>query len=65
MYGGQALLTCYKVMVKATAGGGGMGLVVCRTPEELGSAVDTVRSRGAALFKDSGLFLEKYVENAR
>lgn len=51
--------------MKATAGGGGMGLVVCRTREELDSAIDTVRSRGTALFKDSGLFLEKYVENAR
>ncbi|KAK3314115.1 urea carboxylase [Apodospora peruviana] len=55
----------YPVMVKATAGGGGMGLFVCREPESLDAAIDTVKSRGAALFKDSGFFLEKYVENAR
>ncbi len=30
-------------MVKATAGGGGMGLVVCRSPDQLSDAVDTVR----------------------
>lgn len=52
-------------MVKATAGGGGMGLTVCRTEGQLADAVETVRSRGAALFKDSGLFLEKYVDNSR
>lgn len=52
-------------MVKATAGGGGMGLVVCHSPDQLSEAVDSVRSRGKTLFKDDGLFLEKYVGNAR
>jgi urea carboxylase len=52
-------------MVKATAGGGGMGLQVCHNHEELQSAVETVKSRGSKLFKNSGFFLEKYVENGR
>jgi urea carboxylase len=52
-------------MVKATAGGGGMGLVVCHSPNELSVAIDAVKSRGQTLFKDGGLFLEKYVSNAR
>ncbi|EXJ84743.1 hypothetical protein A1O3_05415 [Capronia epimyces CBS 606.96] len=55
----------YPVMVKATAGGGGMGLQVCRSSAELHGAVATVRSRGQALFKDAGFFLEKFVENGR
>ncbi|KAK5174873.1 uncharacterized protein LTR77_000009 [Saxophila tyrrhenica] len=54
-----------QVMVKATAGGGGMGLVVCHGPEKLAEAVTSVRSRGKTLFKDDGLFLERYVGNAR
>ena len=52
-------------MVKATAGGGGMGLVVCHRQENLEDAIVSVRSRGKALFKDDGLFLERYVGNAR
>jgi len=52
-------------MVKATAGGGGMGLVVCHKQEDLADAIASVRSRGKSLFKDDGLFLEKYVGNAR
>lgn len=52
-------------MVKATAGGGGMGLQICRSASELDGAVEKVRSRGATLFKNAGFFLEKFVENAR
>lgn len=52
-------------MVKATAGGGGMGLQVCRDSAQLKSAVESVKSRGGALFQNSGLFLEKYVESGR
>lgn len=52
-------------MVKATAGGGGMGLIACHDPDKLVAAIDVVRSRGESLFKDGGLFLEKYVSNAR
>lgn len=55
----------YPVMVKATAGGGGMGLQVCRGVEELRKAFETVKSRGGALFNNAGLFLEKYVESGR
>lgn len=42
-----------------------MGLVVCRTPEELDKAIDSVRNRGKTLFKNEDLFLEKYIANAR
>lgn len=39
------------VMLKATGGGGGMGLVVCHSTSEVKEGFKTVRSRGEALFK--------------
>ncbi|KAH8787811.1 putative urea amidolyase [Diaporthe sp. PMI_573] len=50
----------YPVMLKSTAGGGGMGLQTCGDESELRKAFETVQSRGAALFKNAGVFLEKY-----
>ena len=41
----------FPVMLKATGGGGGMGLVVCHGPDEVKEGFKTVRSRGEALFK--------------
>ena len=55
----------YPVMLKSTAGGGGIGMRVCRDPGELGDAFDSVQRLSASNFKESGLFLEKYVERAR
>ncbi|KAK7990729.1 urea carboxylase [Apiospora arundinis] len=50
----------YPVMLKSTAGGGGMGLQTCADEVELRAAFETVTSRGATLFQDAGVFLEKY-----
>ena len=50
----------YPVMLKSTAGGGGMGLLTCADESELRKSFQTVQSRGAALFKNSGVFLERY-----
>lgn len=50
----------FPVMLKSTAGGGGMGLQTCGDGEELRRAFETVQSRGEALFKNAGVFLEKY-----
>ena len=47
-------------MLKATAGGGGMGLLTCMSEEEVRRSFETVRSRGEALFKNAGMFLERY-----
>lgn len=47
-------------MLKATAGGGGMGLMICHNPEELRKSFVQVKSRGEILFKNSGVFLERY-----
>lgn len=55
----------FPVMLKSTAGGGGIGMRVCRTEEELRESFETVRRLGAANFKDSGIYVEKFVERAR
>lgn len=52
-------------MLKATGGGGGMGLQVCQSAEELGAAFATVRSRGEQVFRNSGVLLEKYYPRSR
>ncbi|KAK0931584.1 hypothetical protein LTR29_016353 [Friedmanniomyces endolithicus] len=48
----------FPVMLKATGGGGGMGLVVCHTSEQVKEGFETVRSRGETLFKNPGLLVE-------
>ncbi|KAH6955798.1 putative urea amidolyase [Ilyonectria sp. MPI-CAGE-AT-0026] len=50
----------FPVMLKATAGGGGMGLLVCADEAEIRKNYQTVQSRGASLFKNSGVFVERY-----
>lgn len=50
----------YPVMLKATAGGGGMGLLTCADEKEVRQNFQTVQSRGSSLFKNSGVFLERY-----
>src|SRR6201992_2691114 len=47
-------------MLKATAGGGGMGLLTCNDENEVRQSFKTVQSRGEALFKNAGLFIEKF-----
>ncbi|WP_445372585.1 urea carboxylase [Methylomonas sp. HW2-6] len=55
----------YPVMLKSTAGGGGIGMRLCRTEAELCEAFAVVQRLSAANFKDSGLYLEKFIERAR
>ncbi|KAL5049542.1 hypothetical protein BDW71DRAFT_150423 [Aspergillus fruticulosus] len=50
----------FPIMLKATAGGGGMGLLTCNTEKEVRESFQTVQSRGEALFKNAGLFIERY-----
>ncbi|KAJ6150825.1 urea amidolyase [Penicillium chermesinum] len=50
----------YPVMLKATAGGGGMGLLTCVDETELRDNFRTVQSRASSLFKNAGVFLERY-----
>ena len=55
----------YPVILKSTAGGGGIGMRVCYTTEELMGAYDSCSHLAKANFNNAGLFLEKYLEKAR
>jgi urea carboxylase len=55
----------YPVMLKSTAGGGGIGMRICHNQLELAAAFESVQYLAKNHFKDSGLFLEKYIVNAR
>lgn len=55
----------YPVMLKSTAGGGGIGIKICRDKEELAGAFESARHLAEANFGDGDVFLEKYVERAR
>jgi urea carboxylase len=61
----QAVYIGYPVMLKSTAGGGGIGMRLCWNRDELSGAYESVKYLAQNNFKDAGLFLEKYVENAR
>ncbi|QQZ43454.1 urea carboxylase [Pseudomonas sp. SK3(2021)] len=55
----------YPVMLKSTAGGGGIGMRVCRSAAELGESFEAVKRLGQNNFSDAGVFLEKYIQRAR
>ncbi|MEQ9528538.1 MAG: acetyl-CoA carboxylase biotin carboxylase subunit [Parvibaculaceae bacterium] len=57
--------TGYPVLVKAAAGGGGRGMKVARSREELSSALSTARSEAKAAFGDDALYMEKYLGQPR
>ena len=55
----------WPVMLKSTAGGGGIGMQLAHTASELREKFETVRNLGRNNFKDDGVFLEKFVTIAR
>lgn len=55
----------YPIMLKAAAGGGGKGMRLVASPEELRSAFETAQSEAAGAFGDSSLYLEKAIERPR
>jgi urea carboxylase len=55
----------YPVMLKSTAGGGGIGMQRCRDERALREAFEPVRRLSRNNFADDGVFIEKLVENAR
>ncbi len=55
----------YPVLVKAAAGGGGRGMKVARTEEELPVALATARAEAKAAFGDDALYMEKYLSKPR
>lgn len=55
----------YPVMLKSTAGGGGIGMRLCEKPEDLIAHYEAVERLGQANFKNSGIYVEKFVKIAR
>ncbi|MEY4018944.1 MAG: hypothetical protein RLZZ590_244 [Actinomycetota bacterium] len=55
----------YPVMLKATAGGGGIGMQACHSAAEVSTAWENVRRIAGASFASSGVFLERLVIGAR
>jgi urea carboxylase len=55
----------YPVMLKSTAGGGGIGMSLCRDAAQLEAAFETVVRLGSANFAHAGVYLEKFVDEAR
>ena len=53
------------VLLKATGGGGGIGIHICRTEEDVEEKFRSAVRQGEAAFGDGGVFVEKYVQNAR
>jgi acetyl-CoA carboxylase biotin carboxylase subunit len=55
----------YPVLVKAAAGGGGRGMKVAQSAEELSNALATARSEAQSAFGDDAVYLEKYLGRPR
>jgi len=55
----------YPVMLKSSAGGGGIGMRVCATPEQLEDAFDSVVRLSSNSFGDGRVYLEKYIARAK
>ncbi|MDB5992322.1 MAG: urea carboxylase [Herbaspirillum sp.] len=61
----EAQKIAYPVMLKSTAGGGGIGMRLCVDEPQLRSAFTSVRHLSANNFKNDGIYLEKFVQSAR
>jgi urea carboxylase len=55
----------YPLMLKSTAGGGGIGIRLCQSPDDLHSAFEAVQRLGANNFGNGGAFLERFISQAR
>jgi acetyl-CoA carboxylase, biotin carboxylase subunit len=55
----------YPIMLKASAGGGGIGMQIVRNEEELRKAFEGNQKRAASFFGDGAMYLEKYIANPR
>ncbi|GFE72176.1 acetyl-CoA carboxylase biotin carboxylase subunit [Chroococcus sp. FPU101] len=55
----------YPVLIKATAGGGGRGMRLVRTHEELPNLLQAAQGEAEAAFGNSGVYLEKFIERPR
>jgi len=55
----------YPLIVKASAGGGGRGMRIVRSAQELGKALETASTEAAAAFNDGSVYIERYIEQPR
>ncbi len=55
----------YPIMIKATSGGGGRGMRVVRSEEELEIAFKTAKREAKTAFGDDSVYLEKFIENPK
>lgn len=55
----------FPLMLKSTAGGGGIGMEICRSESELTAAFEKVVRLAKSNFGEAGVFLERFVESAR
>jgi acetyl-CoA carboxylase biotin carboxylase subunit len=55
----------YPVLIKAAAGGGGKGMRVCRDESTLANALQAARNEAEAAFKNSSVYLEKFIDRPR
>jgi acetyl-CoA carboxylase biotin carboxylase subunit len=55
----------YPVIIKAASGGGGRGMKIVYSPEELDNAIELTQQESAAAFGDSTVYLEKFLESPR
>jgi urea carboxylase len=61
----DAVRITYPVMLKSSAGGGGIGMVLCHNEAELAEKFESIGRLAANNFGNAALFLEKYVSRAR
>ena len=57
--------TGYPLLIKAAAGGGGIGMRLVQSPDQLAGAAEATGTLAERAFGDSGVFLERFVANAR
>jgi acetyl-CoA carboxylase biotin carboxylase subunit len=55
----------YPVIIKAVAGGGGRGITVVRDPKDLRDAYTATRASAQAVFKNSAVYMERYLQKTR
>ena len=55
----------FPIMIKAAAGGGGRGIRVAHSPDELEKLIPLASAEASAAFADGGLYLERFIERPR